>query len=358
MQATTVIDVSVSPVIPPTRGQSQQQCLQRWVQAHPSPASIEPVVADYASRNITIQATGELPLPVHLLKGLKHLQLFNLNLAASPSPGSGQQQATAGALAALTALTALTSLRVQAQHPYVAGLSALTRLEDLCVNVGGAERDAATGWQVARRIEQQLVAGLPHLAGCLTTLQLLSYAGSRQALQQVSCLTRLQRLDFWLTEQVWPQAAALPHSLTALQVNGMQPPPGARYNPAAQAEVTLSPASADSVCQLTALQELDLEELNLHTAVLDLLTCLQVLRLANALLLSAAPGTPELLVLTRLPRLEQLQLEGVHPVRPHLGGPSEHQISNLPRLWAAEDLASVNDSAVVAAHAAALTASS
>jgi hypothetical protein len=356
MQATTAIDVPHNQVCF-RPGHPQQQCLDSWVQAHPAPASISALAADYVRRDVVIQAAGELPLPVHLLKGLQDLQLFNLHLAASLSSSSKQQQQEATAGPPLAALTALTSLRMLAPRPDVAGLSALTRLQELCISVGGNEDSAATCVEVAQRVQQGLVASLPRLGSSLTALQLHNYAGSHPALEQVSCLTRLQRLEFWLPEQVWPQAAVLPTSLTALKVNGRQPTTSARYHPDALA-ATLSLASTANLCQLSALQELELAELNLHTAVLEPLTRLQLLRLAKVSLLSAVPGVPELLVLTCLSRLQQLQLEGVDPVRPDINHPNPGGIKDIPRLWAPAELVSIDRSDALAAHAAALTASS
>jgi hypothetical protein len=297
-RATTSIKVDVSTL-----------SFERWLRSHTAAVQVT-----------SISLTGSLPdgtdldLPLAQLGNLKELQLESLPW----KPGPGAEYTAAQPRAYLTAmrnrssrqglecLTALTRLQLTGSYVRLAGLSALSGLQELECDVRLKLEDEDV-WVVHRYSSappdlrprpptavEELVAALPELQG-VTGLTLRQDMASKAVVSQLSTLQSLQRLQLDLAKT--DRFAALPESLTQLRLAFK-----------ATGSLTASNAAGVQLAQLTALESLYLR----NVAPLDfvLLAGMYDLRSLHLVACGLAAGGPQLQIVTCFTALTSLCIEG------------------------------------------------
>lgn len=206
-----------------------------------------------------------LQLPVPDLKDLQQLRL--LSVAWRPAESAGQQplqRRTKQPLPSLSNLTALTSLDLAGASVQLDGLEALTGLKRLSLGEvrPGPHLKAvpAAGVCIPQvdRAAAVLAAALPQLQH-LESVNLQSSICSTAVLAQISTLQHLEQLT--LNPSAPTSLPPLPQSLTSFSAT------------------RLRVGSASGLTRLTCLQELNLRESNLDSAVLAGMSRLRVIDL-------------------------------------------------------------------------------
>jgi hypothetical protein len=281
--------LATSTISVPQCSQRQAAALSAWLQAHGAAAPIN---------SITVTSTGssqhqrELLLPVQHLRQVQSLQLRGSSLSAARAYGEGLVLNPAS-LSVLTRL-ALDSCRMPLQ-----GLPELTGLQELQISINKSPADAAASNAaiVAEAIPQLLQ---------LTSLHLGGPASLDAALAHLSRLTALQQLKLTDAECTSAGLLQLPSGLTMVSIHCARAEGG-------QHALEFSSSSTPGLCQLTALQDLQLcskggdDSCNFHVEMLSSLTALTKIEIVGCQVM-AGLAEPRLVVLTGLTRLQHLNL--------------------------------------------------
>jgi hypothetical protein len=278
-------------------GQSQADALSQWLQTHGPYAISNSLAVESFTVSGEVQDKVQLLLPMQHLKALQHLQLWNISVS---TPGA---DAPAPVLDSGCAL--LTSLVLQNCQVGLQGLSALTGLQRLQIELPDQPQDAAAS-------NAAIVAdAVPELQQ-LTELTLGGPASQDAALEHLSRLTALQQLALTDAECTTASFLQLPSSLTMVSIE-CAPGFGAEDEPDQEPLLTFSSTSSPGLCQLTALKELTVQggqncyTPRLHVEVLSTLTNLTKLSVYLCKVMSG-PGQPKLALLTSVNALQHLHL--------------------------------------------------
>jgi hypothetical protein len=268
----------------------------QWLLAHSAQVNVSQLSV------LSGSDTDVLKLPVAHLQHLESLELYGTRWspgratagAALPSlqavASAGSSGGSSSSLQPLAALTALTQLTLGSHSVKLAGLSALTGLQELfCAGESPAcQYSRRFGmpwhWPANTASEADLIAALPQLQR-LTSLTLHVDIASTFVAAQLSALQSLQQLELFLGAV---DGLALPPSLTQLRLMFLLPS-------------SLTASNAAGLSQLSALQSLHLRYVkDVDWALLAGMRDLHSLRLHHVEFASSLTGLTALTGLTGL----------------------------------------------------------
>lgn len=281
--------------------------LSEWLQTYRDSAAVSGISADGSWSS---DGTPQLQLLQQQLEKLCDLRLSHLEATVGPAGGDGD-----GPRPMLChASTALTRLELDKCKVVLQGLPSLTGLKHLVVTTKRVEDTTDNVGVLAEAIPQLVQLTSLHLGGAVCVDAVLAHMTSCRHLLEL-------RLDKCLCTA--GSFTSLPQSLTLLDIGytftvGMS---AAAANLLPQ--VTFSPGSTPALCQLTALQSLQVRNTHrFHVAVLSGLTDLTRLAIQGSDL-TAGEDEPRLLVLTRLTKLQELVLSSMSDTSPAATAPED-----------------------------------
>lgn len=253
----------------------------------------------------------QLQLPQQSLDKLCDLKLSDLEASAAPAGSDGGPRPLLCHLSTALACLELNKVKVALQ-----GLPSLTGLQRLGVTVSSKRtEDTASNVSVlAEAIPQLVQLTSLHLGGAVCVDAVLAHITSCRNLLQL-------RLDKCLCTA--SSFTSLPQSLTLLDIGyGFEMTMTAEEE-ASVPKVTFSPDSTPALCQLPALQSLQVQRAQrCHVALLSGLTALTCLVVEGSSL-AAGENELNLLVLNRLTKLQDLVLSSMSRASPAAADPRD-----------------------------------